>query len=42
MMMSYTEAVKKYGSQYQLARAVTEGRLYKLEEGIYSEKAYEP
>ena len=42
MIMSYTEAVEKYGSQYQLARTVAEGRVYKLEEGIYSEKPYEP
>lgn len=42
MLMSYVEAEKEYGSQYRLARAVTEGRINKLEEGIYSDKTYEP
>ena len=42
MLMSYVEAEKEYGSQYQLARAVAEGRVYKLEDGIYSENSYEP
>jgi hypothetical protein len=41
MILSYNEAVKKYGSSYKLTKAVAEKKIYKLEEGIYSTKGKE-
>ena len=41
MLLSYHEAVTKFGSQYQLSRALTEEKIYKLEGGIYSTQAHE-
>ena len=34
MILSYYEAVDKYGSEYKLTRAVSEGIVFKQEEGI--------
>ena len=36
MLYTYTEAQKKYGSSYQLERAIERGDLYKLSRGLYS------
>ena len=42
MIITYRDAVKKYGSGYQLAKAVTEGSVFRLESGIYSDRQHEP
>ena len=42
MVMTYKEAINKYGSPYMLSKAVDSGALYKLEEGFYSTNKYEP
>ena len=36
MLLSYKEAVKEYGNQYRLTRALEDGKLYKMEDGVYS------
>ena len=42
MILSYYEAVDKYGSEYKLTRAVSEGIVFKQEEGIYSIEKHVP
>ena len=42
MLLSFNEAVKEYGSQYQLAQALARQKVYKIEEGVYSTNKYEP
>lgn len=41
MILTYNEAVKKYGNSYKLTKAVSKKEIYKLEEGIYSTKGKE-
>ncbi len=41
MILSYNEAIKQYGNAYKLDKAVSEGAIYKKEEGIYSTNRYE-
>ena len=41
MIYSYSEAVNQFGSEYKLAKAVEEGRIFRHEEGIYSTNQYE-
>ena len=41
MIFSYADCITKYGSAYQLNKALEEGLVYKLEEGIYSDSEYE-
>lgn len=36
MLLSFKEAVESVGSQYLLSKALSEEKLYKVEEGIYS------
>lgn len=36
MIITYNEAIKKYGSAYMLNKALSDGSFFKLEEGIYS------
>lgn len=38
MVYTHKELLDKYGSDYQIQKAVTEGCLYKIENGIYSDK----
>lgn len=38
MVYTHKELKKKYGSDYQINKAVKEGKLYKIESGIYSDK----
>ena len=40
MLYSYEESVKRYGSKYLLEKAVSNGTIYRLEKGIYSDKPY--
>ncbi len=38
MLFSYPDCEAKYGNHYQLAKAVTDGILYKIDQGVYSDK----
>ncbi len=40
MILSYNEAVERYGSEYRLSRAVSDKKIYKQEDGIYSTERY--
>lgn len=40
MIFSYSEALSRFKSAYQIAKAVEDKQLYKLEEGIYSDSQY--
>lgn len=40
MILTYKECIEKYGNDYQLARAVAEERIYRLESGVYSTDRY--
>ncbi len=42
MIISYKEAMRKYGNDYNLIKAVNNGKIYKQEEGIYSTERFEP
>ena len=36
MVLTYQECVDRYGSDYQIKKAIAEGKLFKKEKGIYS------
>ena len=36
MLLSYNEAIEEYENAYKLAKAVSDGSIYKIEDGIYS------
>ena len=38
MLYTYDEIIKKYGTRYNIQKAVKANELYKLEHGIYSDK----
>lgn len=38
MLYSYDELIKKYGTRYNIQKALKKNELYKLEHGIYSDK----
>ena len=38
MVYTHKELKEKYGSDYQIQKAVKDGYLYKIESGIYSDK----
>lgn len=40
MLMNYAECIEKYGNAYQINKALDEGLIHKLEEGIYSEEKF--
>lgn len=42
MLLDRMEGIEKYGSDYLLNKEVMEGRLFKFEKGIYSEKRRVP
>ena len=42
MILSYNECIKRYGSKYMLNKLVSEGKLFRLEKGVYSEEKYQP
>ena len=42
MILSYKEATSRYGNDYNLAKAVSDGVLFKQEEGVYSTERFEP
>lgn len=41
MMMTYSEAVERYGSAYKLSKELNRQAVFKLEEGVYSTNRYE-
>ena len=42
MILTFSECIEKYGSKYKIKKLISEGKLYQLEKGIYSEKKYVP
>ena len=42
MILTYKEAITQFGNAYKLSQAVSNGAVYKLEEGIYSTNQREP
>ena len=42
MLMTYTDCLKWFKTKYNIGKQVAEGNLFKLEKGIYSDKAYAP
>lgn len=42
MILTFAECVEKYGNKYKIKKLISEGKLYRLEKGIYSEKKYVP
>ena len=42
MILSYKEAAQECGSDYYLLKAVSEGSMFKIEEGVYSTERFEP
>ena len=42
MILSYKEAVLKYGNDYNLTKAVSDGLIFKQEEGVYSTERFVP
>ena len=40
MILSYEEAIKEYGSDYKLKKAIDSGVVFKIENGIYSSRKY--
>lgn len=41
MFFSYADCITKYGNAYQLNKALEDGLVFKLEDGIYSDSEYE-
>ena len=41
MLFTYIQCKDKYGSQYQIDKAIKNGKLFQLEKGIYSDKKRE-
>lgn len=39
MLLNYKEAIEKYGTDYKLKKAIEKKKLYKIEKGIYSDRA---
>ena len=42
MLYSYSECIEKFGGKYHITKQVSEGTLYKVEKGIYSDEKYVP
>jgi len=42
MLLSYYEAINKFGSEYKLSRALSDRKLYKQEDGVYSTEKKAP
>ena len=40
MLYTYNDCIKEYGSDYQLKKALSDQKLYKIEKGIYSSEKY--
>ena len=37
MILSYAECLKTYGNDYQIKKAINENKLFKIEDGLYSD-----
>jgi hypothetical protein len=42
MLQTYAECLKELGTKYNINKHITEGKLFKLEKGIYSDREYVP
>ena len=42
MLMSYDQCIEIYGTKYLLEKAVDDGRIFRLEKGVYSDQKYVP
>ena len=42
MLKTRSECLEEYGSDYSINRLVDEGKLYKVDKGMYSEEEYVP
>ena len=42
MVLSYKEAALRFGNDYNLTKAVSDGVIFKQEEGVYSTERFEP
>ena len=42
MIMNYKECVARYGSLWRMKQAIAEGKLFKIEPGIYAETDHVP
>ena len=40
MLISYKEALQKYGSSYQINKAVHRREIFKIKKGLYSDEIY--
>lgn len=40
MLYTYNQCITQYGSDYQLKKALRDGKIYKIEKGIYSDCKY--
>ncbi len=40
MLYTYNDCIKEYGSDYQLKKALSENKIYKVEKGVYSSEKY--
>ena len=38
MILLYKELIKKYKSNYKIKKLIEEGKIFKIEKGIYSDK----
>lgn len=41
MLYTYLQCVEKFGSHYQLSKAVENGKIFQIEKGVYSERKHE-
>ena len=39
MLLNYKQAIEKYGTDYKLKKAIEKKKLYKIDKGIYSDRA---
>ena len=42
MLLDYSTCKKQYTNAYQLAKAINDKRIYRIERGIYSDSPYAP
>ncbi|MBN2260764.1 MAG: hypothetical protein JW702_09480 [Clostridiales bacterium] len=42
MLRSYNECIEKYNNDYGIKKAISDGKLFKIEKGIYSEDKFVP
>lgn len=40
MILTYSQCIKKFGTDYRIKKEIKEGRLYQKEKGIYSDKEF--